>query len=348
MLRTLPCASRSSPYVPGGRLGWPGPPAGPDSPGYLGARQRHGDRASRLAELLIDALQQERAQGGVGGDAGDQQAHGHEAEQGQEQSGAQAHGQSRGTRMRVADAAHRLDERRAQAVDLAPQVAHVGLDDVGVAAEVVVPHVVEDLVLGEHAAGVEHEVAQELELGGRELDVVAGAPHLVGVLVELEVGDDHAPHGRLRGLHAPQDGADARHELLDAERLGHVVVAAQGEAAHLVLGRVARREKEHREARAAVAQAARHFEAVDARHHDVEDDQVRGERLHGVERLAAAVRHLHREVLVAQRHGDEIGDALLVVDDQDAGRRLGCGDHVGTPRARPLALLLPANHRFVS
>ena len=46
------------------------------------------------------------------------------------------------------------------------------------------------------------------------------------------------------------------------------------------------------------------------------------ERLHGVERLAAVVRHLHREVLVAQRHGDEIGDALLVVDHEDARGRL--------------------------
>ena len=73
--------------------------------------------------------------------------------------------------------------------------------------------------------------------------------------------------------------------------------------------------------RAAVAQAPRHLEPVDARHHHVEHDEVRGERLHGVERLAAVVRHLHGEVLVAQRHGHEVGDALLVVDDEDAGAR---------------------------
>ena len=50
-------------------------------------------------------------------------------------------------------------------VDLLAQVADVGLDDVGVAVEVVLPHVVEDLRLRERPAGVEHQVAQELVLG---------------------------------------------------------------------------------------------------------------------------------------------------------------------------------------
>src|SRR5579871_4982153 len=43
----------------------------------------------------------------------------------------------------VTDAAHRLHEWRLEAVDLAPQIADVGLEHARVAAEVVVPYVVE-------------------------------------------------------------------------------------------------------------------------------------------------------------------------------------------------------------
>src|SRR4051812_12799038 len=65
----------------------------------------------------------------------------------------------------VADAPDGVDHRRPGCVQLLAQVGDVGLEDVGVAAEVVLPHVLEELGLGEHASGVEQEVAQQLELG---------------------------------------------------------------------------------------------------------------------------------------------------------------------------------------
>ena len=77
----------------------------------------------------------------------------------------------------------------AAGVDLLAKVGDVELDDVGLAAEVVVPHPVEDLGLGQHPLGVAHEVAEQLELGGGELDLGAGADHLVTVLVHRQVAD---------------------------------------------------------------------------------------------------------------------------------------------------------------
>src|SRR5262245_38722300 len=53
----------------------------------------------------------------------------------------------------VSKAAQGGDQARPAAVHLAAQHGHVGLDDPGVTAEVVVPHVVEDLHLGKHAVG---------------------------------------------------------------------------------------------------------------------------------------------------------------------------------------------------
>src|SRR4051794_25983521 len=65
----------------------------------------------------------------------------------------------------------RLDQGRADRVELAPEVADVGLHDVRVAAEVVAPHVLEDLALREHAARVEHEEAEQVELRRGQLDL---------------------------------------------------------------------------------------------------------------------------------------------------------------------------------
>src|SRR5687767_8120243 len=50
----------------------------------------------------------------------------------------------------VAHPADGVQEARLGGVDLAAEVGDVGLDHVGLAVEVVVPHVVENLRLGEH------------------------------------------------------------------------------------------------------------------------------------------------------------------------------------------------------
>src|SRR6516165_11570756 len=89
----------------------------------------------------------------------------------------------------VPDAAQRVDQPRLGAVDLAAEHGHVRLDDPGVTAEVVVPDMVENLHLGQHPVRVAHEVAKQLELGGGELHRRPGAPYLVAVLVEFQVGE---------------------------------------------------------------------------------------------------------------------------------------------------------------
>ena len=108
------------------------------------------------------------------------------------------------------------------------------------------------------------------------------------------------------------------HELLEAERLHEVVVAAEGEAAHLVVGGVARGEEEDRRLHAVVAQPAAHLEAVEVGHHHVEDDQVGRLRppTH-VERVATRRRRVHVEALVAQRGLEHRPQVVLVVDEQE-------------------------------
>src|SRR5688500_8773379 len=72
---------------------------------------------------------------------------------------------------RVAKPSNRPDQLVVPGVQLAAQVADVRLDDVVVAVEVVLPHVVEDLLLRKHPLRVEQEVAQQSELCRRKSDL---------------------------------------------------------------------------------------------------------------------------------------------------------------------------------
>src|SRR5262245_11697271 len=124
---------------------------------------------------------------------------------------------------RVPDPAHGVDQRRAGTVDLAAQVVDVRLDDASIATEVVVPDPVEDLRLADHPPRVGEQVAQQVELGGGQVDELAAAAHLVGVLVHLQVGvaQDTAVGQERLGPAAAQDGAEDRKSTrLNSSHLG--------------------------------------------------------------------------------------------------------------------------------
>ncbi len=68
-----------------------------------------------------------------------------------------------------------------------------------------------------------------------------------------------------------------------------------------------------------LAQAAGHLEAVEVGQHHVEHDQVGAAALDGGERRAAGGGPLDLEAVEAEGHGDQLGDVLLVVDDEHVG-----------------------------
>ena len=221
------------------------------------------------------------------------------------------------------------------ALELLAQVADVHVDRAGVAVGAVAPDAREEHVARPHAPGAGRQGDEDLELDVGRLH--RRAAHLDGALggvdaqlVDLErllAGARLAPgHAR-----APQRRLHPRAELAQREGLGDVVVGAQLEAEDLVdlLGLGREHDDRHRGAR---AHAPAHLEAVQAREHDVEHDEVEGRLAEAGERLAA-VGGLHDLVAVlAQREREQRLDRLLVVDEEDAGRVL---EHVlsgqGTP-----------------
>ncbi|MPM55030.1 hypothetical protein SDC9_101815 [bioreactor metagenome] len=238
-----------------------------------------------------------------------------------------------GRAQHVPRAAQGVDHRLAPDIDLLAQVGDVELDDVRLAAEVVVPDPVEDLRLAQHPARVVHQIAEQLELGGGEVDRVAPAGDLVGVLVQGQVPDDEGGGvQRLRGAGPAQQGAQPGDHLLEAERLGDVVVGAAGEALDPVGDGVAGGQEDHREARLVVVDAAHHLEAVEVREHDVEDRRVGADLVGDLYGLLTAGGGPHLPALVAHRHREQLGQRRLVVHREDTdGRAVGTGQSaVGT------------------
>src|SRR5690606_33026536 len=136
------------------------------------------------------------------------------------------------------------------------------------------PHVLQQDLPGEHPPGPARQFAEEAELGGGEVDLVAAACDPVGGDV-----DSHIAHAQLVAHVGPvrpaQYGAETGHQDRHLERLRHVVVGSQLQAEDHVGGGVAGGEHQHGDARG-VADRPQDLEAVAAGEHHVEHDRVRG------------------------------------------------------------------------
>ena len=75
---------------------------------------------------------------------------------------------------------------------------------------------VDDLYLRNNPFSVNHQVAQELELGGGQLHVYASTVHLVGVLVQPRSPYTMLPYFPLV-IRAAEDRADASNNLFQGE-----------------------------------------------------------------------------------------------------------------------------------
>ena len=172
-------------------------------------------------------------------------------------------------------------------------------------------------MLREHAPRIEHEVAQEVELGAGQLDARVAAEDLVPLLVEREVGEMQHVAGQL-ALRAAENRLHARDDLGEAERLRDVVVAADPQRLHLVLDRVLRGEEEDRRLEPALSHAPAHLDPVQVGEHPVEHDEIGLALGDGLERLPSSGRLVDLESLVPERGCDGVDDRRLVVHDEDA------------------------------
>src|SRR5919204_1703284 len=118
------------------------------------ARQPCLCRSRRSVKLIVDAVDEERAQEVVGGEVGDAETDNEEGDGDDENASAERHRLPRQPQA-VTNAAHRVDQLRLLEVDLLAQMADVALDDAEIAPEVIAPDVVNDLRLRDHPPRVQ-------------------------------------------------------------------------------------------------------------------------------------------------------------------------------------------------
>src|SRR5262245_42886857 len=237
----------------------------------------------------------------------------------------------------VTKPAHSLDDVDAE---LPADAADKHLDGVGVAIEVLIVEMLDQLAARDHAAGVVHEIGEQAVLVRGELDRVAVHAHAAGAGIEAHRAAIELALGVPGG--APQQRADARQHLLQVEGLGDVVVGAGVEALDLVAPAVAGGENEHRHGATGAAPGLEHRDAVHLGQADVEDDRVIGLALAEKVALLAVVGAIHHVARVRER-GRELPVEIGIVLDHEETQGSGSSGRFRwrrkLPESAPRALL---------
>ena len=180
------------------------------------------------------------------------------------------------------------------------------------------PYLAQQLVARDRVAHAAREHLEYRIFRRAEVYYAAAQPDLLlgGVELEVPVLDDLL---RVCGpLRAAQKHAHAREQLVEREGLSHIVVRAEVQPLHDVLGGAARRQHQYRDvARLLVGlHAAAYLPAVHERKHEVEYYQIRHLLVDQRERVVAVVCADRLVALLAQSAADELREALFVVDDE--------------------------------
>ena len=112
----------------------------------------------------------------------------------------------------------------------------------------------------------------------------------------------------------------ARFELGEVDRLRDVVVGTGVQSLDLVLGRIQRGLQDDRDERELLVRfdAPHDFEAIDARHHHVEQDQIGRGACYGMKRLLAIHRAIDGVPSRLQARPQQLDVVFVIVDDQNA------------------------------
>ena len=305
---------------------------------------------SRLrGQVLVDAILQPAARAAVDRHEGQTERQRGDQRDRERELRAQARGQQPPSHAARAAGSPRCAPSRSgsprRRPELAAQVADVDLQHLGPGVEVKAPDGVEDLLAREHLVGVASEVGEQLELARGELDIAAVALDPTRAQVEADITG--LEHRRLALRRHAQLRAHAREQLLEGERLGHVVVGAAVEPLDLLLDRAARGQHDHRQLGLARADRVEHLQAVLAGQHHVEQDQPVVARQRFELAALTVVGDGHGVAVGLQALLDEARQRALVFDDQDAhlDAMLSAAARAEQPGKSVLDRLLPGAFR---
>ena len=137
-------------------------------------------------------------------------------------------------------------------------------------------------------------------------------------------------------LRTADDRVDARHQFVLVERLGHVVVGAEAEAANLVLDAGHARENEDRCLHLGQAQRPQHFVTGHVGQVEVEQDDIVVVELAEIDALFTEIGRVDIEAFRLEHQLDALGRCTVVFNQQNAHLiplfccRTGLGSPCGT------------------
>jgi len=178
--------------------------------------------------------------------------------------------------------------------------------------------VVDDRRAAEYLVWPTHEQFEEGKFLRAELDLGLAAedPTLGGIETEVANGE----HDRTCGLPAPDERTQPGEELVEAERLGQVVIGTGVEPFDAVGNGASRSEEEDGHPAACRPKAPAHGKAIEIRQHHVEEHRVVG--LLAGEPQPTLASHLDVDdvALLLKAAAEEGGHVEVVFDDEDSHR----------------------------
>ena len=228
--------------------------------------------------------------------------------------------------------------RLAAGVDLAPEIADVDVDDVGLRQKFVVPDVLEQHRASDDLVGPAHEVFEQLELAWQEIDAPVAAPDRA--LDEIHFEWAGAQAGRARIGDAPRQRLDPRRQFAQFERLDEIIVAARLQAADAVVDRGEGADHQDRRRVAFLAKRLEDRQPVFVIEHAVDDQHRRAAGARDAQAFSARLGERDRITLGLKLVTNFLSERALVLDDQDGrldasagGLRHGRRSGVGAMRA---------------
>src|SRR5215831_47831 len=224
-------------------------------------------------------------------------------------------------------------------VDLRAQARHQHLDDVGLRVEVEVPDVLEDHRLRYRPPCVAHQILEQRELAGLELDFLATARD--GTRQQV---DDKLADGETCGLGRPARAAYERvnpgYELGEDERLGHVVIAPGVQTANAIVDRPFRAEYDHWRGQLVPAELFDQGQPVQLGQHDVDDRGVVRDAQSQTEPVLTVAGVVDGKARLAETLHHEAGEGRIVLDDQNSHGLPQSASGIPAPRQTACQLIV--------
>ena len=168
-------------------------------------------------------------------------------------------------------------------------------------------------------AGALGQIGEDGKLSRREMHVIMAAEHLQACEVERQGAEGELGHS---WTGSTQDGTDSSDKLVKVKGLRHVVVGAVVEAGEDVGFGVTRGHHNHRSLPTTANQAAQ-LEAILAREHDVQEDEIGTEAIEAFDNEIAVADAFNLEPGVPEVVCQHVRQGTIIFDEKNAIRSHG-------------------------